>query len=108
MKRLIGNKNASECIAANGKYWTFKVVCDSETVVELNVNGEKKGIKPEEVSSQVLVKLKQAAENVVRQPIKNIVLTVPEYFDKHQKQATCFGRSLYLEYYKQVHAQFPI
>ena len=88
MKRLIGNKNASECIAENGKYWTFKVVCDSETVVELNVNGEKKCIKPEEVSSKILIKLKKAAEDVARQPITDIVLTVPAYFDEHQKKAT--------------------
>uniref|UniRef100_A0A914EHM7 Uncharacterized protein n=1 Tax=Acrobeloides nanus TaxID=290746 RepID=A0A914EHM7_9BILA len=88
MKRLIGNKNASECIAENGKYWTFKVVCDSETVVELNVNEEKKCIKPEEVSSKVLIKLKKAAEDVARQPITDIVLTVPAYFDEHQKKAT--------------------
>uniref|UniRef100_A0A914CB07 Uncharacterized protein n=1 Tax=Acrobeloides nanus TaxID=290746 RepID=A0A914CB07_9BILA len=88
MKRLIGNKNASECIAENGKYWTFKVVCDSETVVELNVDGEKKCIKPEEVSSLVLIKLKKAAEDVARQPITDIVLTVPAYFDEHQKKAT--------------------
>uniref|UniRef100_A0A914CMB6 Uncharacterized protein n=1 Tax=Acrobeloides nanus TaxID=290746 RepID=A0A914CMB6_9BILA len=88
MKRLIGNKNASECLIQNGKYWSFKIVCDLETVVELNVNGEKKCIKPEEVSSLVLIKLKKAAEVVARQPITDIVLTVPAYFDEHQKKAT--------------------
>uniref|UniRef100_A0A914CMP1 SH3 domain-containing protein n=1 Tax=Acrobeloides nanus TaxID=290746 RepID=A0A914CMP1_9BILA len=57
-------------------------------MVELNVNGKIKRIKPEEVSSQILIKLKKAAEDVAQQPIKNIVLTVPAYFDEHQKKAT--------------------
>jgi molecular chaperone DnaK (HSP70) len=32
--------------------------------------------------------LKQSVENVVRKPIKNIVLTVPAYFDEDQRKAT--------------------
>uniref|UniRef100_A0A914CLR3 Heat shock protein 70 n=1 Tax=Acrobeloides nanus TaxID=290746 RepID=A0A914CLR3_9BILA len=86
MKRLIGNKNALESIKRNGKYWTFKVNENSE--VEVNLDNQKKCIKPEEVSAQILIKLKQSAENVVRKPIKNIVLTVPAYFDENQKKAT--------------------
>ena len=86
MKRLIGNKNALECIKRNGKYWTFKINRNSE--VEVNIDGQIKLIKPEEVSAQILMKLKQSAENVVRKPIKNIVLTVPAYFDEDQKKAT--------------------
>uniref|UniRef100_A0A914E3C0 Heat shock protein 70 n=1 Tax=Acrobeloides nanus TaxID=290746 RepID=A0A914E3C0_9BILA len=88
MKRLIGNKNAVDCIQENGKYWTFKVECGSEAVIELNVDGKLKRIKPEEVSSQILIKLKKAAEDVTQHPIKNIVLTVPAYFDENQKKAT--------------------
>jgi molecular chaperone DnaK (HSP70) len=86
MKRLIGNKNALECIKRNGKYWTFKI--NEKPEVEVNIDGQTKLIKPEEVSAQILMKLKQSAENVVRKPIKNIVLTVPAYFDEDQKKAT--------------------
>uniref|UniRef100_A0A914D403 Uncharacterized protein n=1 Tax=Acrobeloides nanus TaxID=290746 RepID=A0A914D403_9BILA len=86
MKRLIGNQNALECIKRNGKYWTFKVNENSE--VEVNLDNQTKRIKPEEVSAQILIKLKQSAENVVRKQIKNIVLTVPAYFDENQKKAT--------------------
>uniref|UniRef100_A0A914E321 Heat shock protein 70 n=1 Tax=Acrobeloides nanus TaxID=290746 RepID=A0A914E321_9BILA len=86
MKRLIGNKNALECIKRNGKYWTFKI--NEKLEVEVNIDGQTKLIKPEEVSAQILMKLKQSAENVVRKPIKNIVLTVPAYFDEDQKKAT--------------------
>uniref|UniRef100_A0A914CJP3 Heat shock protein 70 n=1 Tax=Acrobeloides nanus TaxID=290746 RepID=A0A914CJP3_9BILA len=86
MKRLIGNKNALECTKRNGKYWTFKINENAE--VEVNIDGQIKLIKPEEVSAQILMKLKQSAENVIRKPIKNIVLTVPAYFDEDQKKAT--------------------
>ena len=86
MKRLIGNKNALECIKRNGKYWTFKI--NEKPEVEVNIDGQTKLIKPEEVSAQILMKLKQSAENVVCKPIKNIVLTVPAYFDEDQKKAT--------------------
>uniref|UniRef100_A0A914CIG8 Heat shock protein 70 n=1 Tax=Acrobeloides nanus TaxID=290746 RepID=A0A914CIG8_9BILA len=86
MTLLIGNKNALECIKQNSKYWTFKINRNSE--VEVNIGGQTKLIKPEEVSAQILMKLKQSAENVIRKPIKNIVLTVPAYFDEDQKKAT--------------------
>uniref|UniRef100_A0A914D8K7 Kinesin light chain n=1 Tax=Acrobeloides nanus TaxID=290746 RepID=A0A914D8K7_9BILA len=86
MKRLIGNKNALECIQRNGKYWTFKA--NEKPEVEVNIDGQTKLIKPEEVSAQILMKLKQSAEHVVRKSIKNIVLTVPAYFDEDQKKAT--------------------
>ena len=68
------------------KNWTFRINENAE--VEVNIDGRTKLIKPEEVSAQILTKLKQSAENVVRKPIKNIVLTVPAYFDEDQKKAT--------------------
>ena len=88
MKRLIGNRNPKECIDRNGKYWTFKVKHNSDILIEVNINGASRQIKPEEVSSHILTKLKKSAEEVVRQPIRNIVLTVPAYFDEYQKEAT--------------------
>lgn len=88
IKRLIGNKNSSECIKRNEKYWTFKVLTEPDVAVSINVDGRIKRVKPEEVSAQILIKLKKSAEEVIRKPVKNIILTVPAYFDDDQKKAT--------------------
>jgi molecular chaperone DnaK len=43
---------------------------------------------PEEISSEILKKLKIDAENFFGEPVTNAVITVPAYFDSDQRQAT--------------------
>jgi len=43
--------------------------------------GEIKKFHPEEVSSMVLVKMKEIAEAFLSKPVKNAVITVPAYFN---------------------------
>ncbi len=43
---------------------------------------------PEDLSAQVLRKLVRDAEALLKQPVKQAVITVPAYFDDHQRRAT--------------------
>jgi len=50
--------------------------------------GEEKVFAAEEISSMVLIKMKEIAEAYLGSTIKNAVITVPAYFNDSQRQAT--------------------
>lgn len=50
--------------------------------------GEEKKFQAEEVSSMVLVKMKETAQNYLGKDVKHAVVTVPAYFNDSQRQAT--------------------
>jgi molecular chaperone DnaK (HSP70) len=58
-------------------------------MVELPVApGKTKLFAPEELSSFVLARLKRVAENYLKQPVTDAVITVPAYFSDTQRAAT--------------------
>jgi L1 cell adhesion molecule like protein len=89
-KRLIGRKYADPIVTADTKLWPFKVKEGSQgrPVIEVNYKGELRTFFPEQISSMVLGKMKETAENFIGQPIKDAVVTVPAYFNDSQRQAT--------------------
>merc|ERR1719376_1824172 len=88
-KRLIGRKFTESTVQSDMKHWPFKVV-DSSTkpVIEVEYKAETKTFTPEEVSSMVLVKMKETAEAYLGHDVKDSVITVPAYFNDSQRQAT--------------------
>jgi molecular chaperone DnaK (HSP70) len=52
------------------------------------VGGVTKDLTPEEVSSMILVKMKEIAEAYLGRDVKHAVVTVPAYFNDAQRQAT--------------------
>jgi L1 cell adhesion molecule like protein len=56
--------------------------------MEVEYKGENKTFYPEEVSSMVLVKMKETAEAYLGQKVTDAVITVPAYFNDSQRQAT--------------------
>ena len=72
------------------KHWPFKVesgVADKPVIV-VDYKGETKKFHAEEISSMVLIKMKEIAETYLGKTIKNAVVTVPAYFNDSQRQAT--------------------
>ena len=49
---------------------------------------QNKDVSPQEVSSKILQKLKQAAEDYLGKKVTDAVITVPAYFNDSQRQAT--------------------
>ena len=89
-KRLIGRKFSDPTVQADRKHWPFKVTpADGDKPqIEVKFKGETKKFFPEEISSMVLVKMKEVAESYLGGEVKNAVITVPAYFNDSQRQAT--------------------
>merc|ERR1719364_454877 len=56
--------------------------------ISVKVKGDDKIMAPEEVSSMVLTKMKEVAENYLGKEVKHAVVTVPAYFNDAQRQST--------------------
>ncbi|KGG51168.1 hypothetical protein DI09_42p110 [Mitosporidium daphniae] len=88
-KRLIGRRFDDPIVQSDMKHWPFKVV-DANTKPKISVEfkSEKKEFTPEELSSMILIKMKETAEAYLGTTITNAVITVPAYFNDSQRQAT--------------------
>jgi len=88
-KRLIGRKFNDSSVQSDRKHWPFQVV-DSNGLPKLKVEyqNEEKTFTPEEISSMVLVKMKDTAEAYLGSAVTEAVVTVPAYFNDSQRQAT--------------------
>jgi len=88
-KRLIGRKIDDAGVQSDMKHWPFKVISDGgKPKLEVEYKGENKSFFPEEISSMVLVKMKEIAEAYLGGTVSNAVITVPAYFNDSQRQAT--------------------
>jgi len=88
-KRLIGRKADDPIVQADMKHWPFNVQKDGDKpVVQVQHMGETKRFTPEQISSMVLTKMKETAEAFAGEAIKDVVVTVPAYFNDSQRQAT--------------------
>lgn len=63
--------------------WPFKVESgpNDKPLIVVKHKGEIKKFHAEEISSMVLVKMKETAEAFLAKAIKNAVITVPAYFN---------------------------
>ncbi|GMF59469.1 unnamed protein product [Phytophthora fragariaefolia] len=90
VKRLIGRKFSDPEVQSDIKHWPFKVSRgpDNKPQVVVQFKGESKTFQPEEISSMVLIKMREIAEAFIGKQVKNAVVTVPAYFNDSQRQAT--------------------
>jgi len=90
-KRLIGRKFSEAAVQSDMKHWSFTVVApkgDDKPMVKVQYKGEEKIFLPEEISSMVLIKMKETAESYLGKSVGKAVITVPAYFNDAQRQAT--------------------
>ena len=89
-KRLIGRKFSDKKVQDDIKDWSYEVVSGvaDKPMINVEFHGEKKQFAPEEISSMVLIKMKETAESFMGKTVKDAVVTVPAYFSDSQRQAT--------------------
>ncbi|KAJ4704731.1 Heat shock cognate 70 kDa protein [Melia azedarach] len=89
-KRLIGRRFTDASVQSDIKLWPFKVIPGpgDKPMIVVTYKGEDKQFAAEEISSMVLIKMREIAEAYLGTTIKNAVVTVPAYFNDSQRQAT--------------------
>ena len=89
-KRLIGRKFTDSVVQSDMKHWPFAVIEGpaSKPTIQVTYKGEVKQFAAEEISSMVLIKMKEISEAYLGREVKNAVITVPAYFNDSQRQAT--------------------
>ncbi len=86
VKRLIGRKFESPEVAQAASKLPYRILPAENGDCWLEVNG--KPFSPEEISSHVLIRMKEVAEHFLKETIRRAVITVPAHFNDSQRQAT--------------------
>jgi heat shock 70kDa protein 1/2/6/8 len=89
-KRLIGRKFTDSVVQSDRKKLPYDIVKsnDNKPLIEVMYKSEQKQFKAEEISSMILVKMKETAESYLGTKVTDAVITVPAYFNDAQRQAT--------------------
>ncbi len=86
IKRLIGRKFDDPEVQKDMKMVPYSIVPAKNGDAWIEINGKKQS--PQEVSAQILMKLKKDAETYLGHEVTEAVITVPAYFNDSQRQAT--------------------
>jgi molecular chaperone DnaK len=86
VKRLIGRKYDSPEVQRDIKISPFKITKAPNSDAQVTVRG--KDYSAAEISSMILQKMKQTAEEYLGEKVTDAVITVPAYFNDSQRQAT--------------------
>ena len=86
VKRLIGRKFQSPEVQRDLKILPYQIVSGPGSDAFIKVQGQE--MSPSEVSSRILSKMKQTAEDYLGESVTDAVITVPAYFNDAQRQAT--------------------
>jgi molecular chaperone DnaK len=84
VKRFMGRRGAD--ISQEEMLVTYPVKGNNAGAVTIPIHG--KNFSPEEISAEVLKKLKRDAENYFGEPVTRAVITVPAYFNDAQRNTT--------------------
>ena len=87
VKRLIGRRYEDAEVQKDVGRVPFKIVRAENGDAWVQVLGDKK-LAAQQVSAEVLRKMKKPAEDYLGEPVTEAVITVPAYFNDSQRQAT--------------------
>src|SRR5213595_432425 len=86
VKRLIGRKFEEGEVQKDINLMPYRIVKADNGDAWVEVRGKK--IAPQQVSAEVLRKMKKTAEDYLGEEVTEAVITVPAYFNDSQRQAT--------------------
>src|SRR2546426_2717624 len=86
IKRLIGRKFDEKEVQKDIALMPYKIVKADNGDAWVEVRGKK--ISAQQVSADILRKMKKTAEDYLGEPVTEAVITVPAYFNDSQRQAT--------------------
>ena len=86
VKRLIGRKFSEKEVQKDIDLMPYKIVAADNGDAWVEVHGKK--MSPQQVSADILRKMKKTAEDYLGEPVTDAVITVPAYFNDAQRQAT--------------------
>ncbi len=86
VKRLIGRKFEENEVKKDIGLMPYKIVKADNGDAWVEIRSEK--IAPQQVSAEVLRKMKKTAEDYLGETVTEAVITVPAYFNDSQRQAT--------------------
>ncbi|TAK51742.1 MAG: molecular chaperone DnaK [Betaproteobacteria bacterium] len=86
VKRLIGRRFEEKEVQKDISLMPFRIVRADNGDAWVEVRGKK--IAPQQVSADVLRKMKKTAEDYLGEEVTEAVITVPAYFNDSQRQAT--------------------
>jgi molecular chaperone DnaK len=86
VKRLMGRRFDSPEAKRAREIVPYHVIPSDNGDAWVEVRGKK--YSPPEISSMILAKMKQTAEDYLGEPVSEAVVTVPAYFNDGQRQAT--------------------
>ncbi len=84
IKRFMGRKFNE--ISQEAKNYPYRVAADENGNAVVEMEGRK--FTPQEISAQILAKMKKTAEDFLGHKVTEAVITVPAYFNDSQRQAT--------------------
>ena len=79
---MIGRRFSDLMVQTDINFWPFKVNegPGDKPMIVVNYKGEEKHFAAEEISSMVLIKMREIAKAYLRKTVKNVVVIVPAYF----------------------------
>ncbi len=86
IKRLIGRRYQDDVVQKDIGMVPYKIVKADNGDAWVDVNGKK--LAPQQVSAEILMKMKKTAEDYLGESVTEAVITVPAYFNDAQRQAT--------------------